>query len=299
MFQMAKLMNLALDRYGTQFLDYLRPRINIPKIDWGAWIYALRAACAGCLALYISFSLNLDGSHWALTTCYIVGSQRQTGSILAKSAARIVGTLVGVVASFTLVNAFAQERVLFICCFAAWLSICAYFSHFQRGQWAYAWVLSGYTTAIVGIPAALAPDQAFTIIASRAENITIGILCMGAVSMIAFPETVSRSLVKLVQATDAELSRLLATCLSLESDFSGRNRAFRKLTANALSIENLRHGFAFEEIGAGFNRTNLGRFLLQCLKVANSASNLGAQLFAVRRLGSRPPYAGLAKPELR
>ena len=116
----------------------------------------MRAACAGCLALYISFSLNLDGSHWALTTCFIVGSERQSGRILAKSAARIVGTLVGVMASFTLVNAFAQERVLFICCFAAWLSICAYFSHYQRGHWAYAWVLSGYTTAIVGVPAASA-----------------------------------------------------------------------------------------------------------------------------------------------
>src|SRR4029077_12291773 len=85
-------------------------------IDHDAWIYALRAACAGCLALYISFSLDLHGSNWALTTCFIVGSERQSGRILAKSAARIVGTLVGVVASFTLVNAFAQERVLFISC---------------------------------------------------------------------------------------------------------------------------------------------------------------------------------------
>jgi uncharacterized membrane protein YccC len=245
-------MKRALERYGTQFLDYFGTRISIPKIDYDAWIYALRAACAGCLALYISFSLNLDGSHWALTTCFIVGSERQSGRILAKSAARIVGTLVGVMTSFTLVNAFAQERVLFICCFAAWLSICTYFSHYQRGHWAYAWVLSGYTTAIVGVPAALAPSHAFSVITSRAENVIIGILCMGAVSMIAFPETVSRSLVKLVQATDAELSRLLSACLSLESDCSGRNRALRKLTANALSIENLSHGFAFEEIGAGF-----------------------------------------------
>ena len=167
----------------------------------------MRAACAGCLALYISFSLDLDGSHWALTTCYIVGAERQSGRILAKSAARTVRTLVGVVASFTLVNAFAT-RVLFICCFAAWLSICAYFSHYQRSHWAYAWVLSGYTPAIVGIPAALAPHQAFTVIISRAENVIIGILCMGAASMIVFPEAVGRSLAKLVEATEAELSRL-------------------------------------------------------------------------------------------
>jgi uncharacterized membrane protein YccC len=72
---------------------------------------------------------------------------------------------------------------------------------------------------------------------------------MGAVSMIVFPETVSRSLIKLVQATDAKLSKFLSACLSLVSDYSGRNRALRKLTANALAIENLRHGFAFEEIG--------------------------------------------------
>jgi len=146
--------------------------------------------------------------------------------------------VVGVVASFTLINAFAQERVLFICCFAAWLSICAYFSHYQRGHWAYAWVLSGYTTAIVGIPAAFAPNQAFSVIMSRAENVIIGIVCMGAVSMIAFPETVSRTLVKLVQATDAELSRLLAACLSLESDFqvgtARRDTALAALHVNSL-----------------------------------------------------------------
>jgi uncharacterized membrane protein YccC len=267
----------------TQIANFFGSRIKIPTIDYDAWIYALRAACAGCLALYISFSLDLHGSNWALTTCFIVGSERQSGRILAKSAARIVGTLVGVMASFTLVNAFAQERVLFICYFAAWLSVCAYFSHYQRGHWAYAWVLSGYTTAIVGIPAALAPNQAFSVIMSRAENVIIGILCMGAVSMIAFPETVSRSLVKLVQATDAELSRLLAACLSLESDYSGQSRGLRKLTANALCIENLRHGFAFEEIGAGFSRTNLRRFLLECLEVASCASNLDVQLVAIRR----------------
>jgi uncharacterized membrane protein YccC len=277
-------MKIAREIYGTQFFAYFRSRLKIPTIDYDAWIYALRAACAGCLALYISFSLNLAGSHWALTTCYIVGSERQSGRILAKSAARIVGTLVGVMASFAMVNPFAHERWLFIFCFAAWLSLCVFFAHYQRGHWAYAWVLSGYTTAIIGVPAALAPDQAFSIIMSRAENVIIGILCMGAVSSIAFPETVSRSLVKLVQAADAELTRLLSACLSLESDYATRNNALKKLTANALAIENLRHGFVFEEIGHGFNRTNLRRFLLECLDLASFAGNLDIQLVAIRRL---------------
>jgi hypothetical protein len=90
--------------------------------------------------------------------------------------------------------------------------------------------------------------------------------------------------ITLVQASDAELSKFLAACLSLESDYAGRNGALIKLAANAQSIENLRHGFAFEEIGAGFNRTNLRRFLLDCLEVASVASNLNIQLVAIRRL---------------
>jgi hypothetical protein len=74
-------------------------RLRIPKIDYSAWGYSLRTACAACLALYISFSLNLDESSWAFTTCYIVGGQRLQGKILAKSLARVVGTLVGAIAS--------------------------------------------------------------------------------------------------------------------------------------------------------------------------------------------------------
>ena len=106
-------------RLGTQ--------LRIPKIGYSAWSYAFRTGCAACLALYISFALNLDESHWAFTTCYIVGGQRLQGKILAKSLARIVGTLVGATVSFVLVNAFAQHGVLFITWFAAWLSLCAFF----------------------------------------------------------------------------------------------------------------------------------------------------------------------------
>jgi uncharacterized membrane protein YccC len=133
------------------------------------------------------------------------------------------------------VNAFAQER-LFIGYFVAWLAVCAFFSHYQRGHWAYAWVLSGYTAAIVGIPAALTPDSAFDVISSRAENVIIGILCMGTVSMIFFPESVRPRLVKLVEATDKELFRMLSTCLDLKRHSSRMSQTLSKLVANAVSI---------------------------------------------------------------
>ena len=274
----------SIERFGRRILGSFRPQIRLPDIDYSTWTYSLRAACATCLAFYISFSLNLDGSHWALTTCYIVGSERESGRILAKSVARIVGTLVGATASFVLVNAFAQEGVLFICWFAVWLSVCVFFSHHERGHWAYAWVLSGYTTAIVGIPAALTPVLAFDIISSRAENIIIGVLCMGTVSMIALPESVRPRLMKLVKATDQQLFQLLSSCLCLECDPSRLGRALKTLTANGVSIEDLRFAFAFEETGTGFSRANLGRFHLECLDVAHSSGSLNLHLLSIRGL---------------
>jgi fusaric acid resistance family protein len=195
---------------GEAISKHFWTQFKTSKIDYNAWSYSLRTGCAACLALYIAFALNLDGCHWAFTTCYIVGAQRLKGKILAKSLARVVGTFVGAIASFVLVNAFAQHGVLFITWFAVWLSLCAIGSHTRRDDWAYAWVLSGYTTAIVGIPAALAPESAFDIISSRAEDILIGILCVAGVGMIASRELVGPRVKKLIASMDKDLSVLLS-----------------------------------------------------------------------------------------
>jgi len=266
----------------------LRSQKKFPQLDYKAWGYALRAACASCLALFISFSLNLDESHWAFTTCYIVGGQRLQGKILATSLARISGTLVGAIASFVLVNAFAQHGVLFITCFATWLSLCAFFSYSRRDDWAYAWVLSGYTTAIVGIPAALEPESAFEIIASRGENILIGILCMGGVGMIASPELVGDHVSKLVRSMDKDLSDVLSICLRLRAAPQELNQAVKKLASNAASIEDLRFGLGLEETGGGLTPANLGPFQLACLELATRALNVEAYFSSARHLPERP-----------
>ena len=83
----------SIERYGRRILASFRPRIRLPDIDYSAWTYSLRAACATCLAFYISFSLNLDGSHWALTTCYIVGSEPRRGDSRIQSCHHAIATI--------------------------------------------------------------------------------------------------------------------------------------------------------------------------------------------------------------
>jgi uncharacterized membrane protein YccC len=122
---------------------------------------------------------------------------------------------------------------------------------------------------------------AFAVISSRAENVIIGILCMGTVSMIFFPESVRPRLVKLVEDTDKGLFRMLSTSLDLKSHSSRMRQTLSKLAANAVSIEDLRHGFAFEETDTGFSRANLGRFHLKSLEVAILSGNLEKHLFSI------------------
>src|SRR6267378_1080299 len=129
---------------------------------WIPSIFAAKTTASGLLALLVAFTFNLDQPQWVLLTVFIV-SQPQSGLVLAKSFYRIVGTLIGAAVALLLVALFAQERVLFLGVLALWIGLCTFSSQYARNFAAYGFVLSGYTAAIVGIPAALEANNAFFI----------------------------------------------------------------------------------------------------------------------------------------
>jgi len=150
------------------------PDTNARRFDIGAgpiahlpMIFAAKTTASGLISLLIAFTFNLDQPQWALLTVFIV-SQPQSGLVLGKSFYRIIGTLVGAVVALLLVALFAQERVLFLGVLALWIGVCTFGSQYARNFAAYSFVLSGYTAAIVGIPAALEANNAFYI-ATRAS----------------------------------------------------------------------------------------------------------------------------------
>jgi uncharacterized membrane protein len=117
--------------------------------------FAVKTTASGLIALLIAFTFNLDHPQWALLTVFIVSQAGQSGPVLAKSFHRVVGTLIGAAVALLLVAFFAQERVLFLGALAVWIGFCTLGSQYARNFAAYAFVLSGYTAAIVGVPGAL------------------------------------------------------------------------------------------------------------------------------------------------
>ena len=138
-------------------------------------IFAAKTTAPGLIALLIAFTFNLDQPQWALLTVFIVSQVQQSGRVLAKSSYRVVGTLIGAAVALLLVAFFAQERVLFLGTLAIWIGLCTFGSQYARNFSAYAFVLSGYTAAIVGVPGALSANDAFYIATARITEICLGI----------------------------------------------------------------------------------------------------------------------------
>ncbi len=74
---------------------------------------------------------------------------------------------------------------------AAWMALCLYLAMLDRTPRAYAFLLAGYTTSLIGFPAVMVPGDVFTIAITRVQEIAIGILAATLVHGLVLPRRVS------------------------------------------------------------------------------------------------------------
>ena len=249
-------------------------------------IFAAKTTASGLIALLIAFTFNLDQPQWALLTVFIV-SQPQSGLVLAKSFYRIIGTLIGAAVALLLVALFAQERVLFLGVLALWIGVCTFGSQYARNFAAYSFVLSGYTAAIVGIPAALEANNAFFIATARVTEICLGIIVAAAVNRIVFPSSLAATLWQSVAAGRRALIDYLA-----EMSDEGRAAKAAPLVSKAIAIENQRASAIFEDRELRDRSSALRLLNLALLRSVAAAQSLGDHLAYLRHAG-RPVGASI------
>src|SRR6266545_2493751 len=168
--------------------------VSVPLRGWlpkkPAWLnhqtavgltFAVKTFAASLLALYIAFWAGLDDPRWAFLTVFVV-SQPDSGLVLAKSFYRILGTIAGVLFTIALVFGLAQYGELFLAAVALWIGLCTFAAGALRNFASYGFLLAGFSVAVVGIPAAVNPDQAFPILLARFTEVILGIVCASLVS---------------------------------------------------------------------------------------------------------------------
>ncbi|MGF6755152.1 FUSC family protein [Paraburkholderia sp. GAS42] len=183
------------------------------RTDGRTWIYMFKAIAAALLALGIAMKLDLPQPRTAMTTVFVV-MQPQSGMVLAKSFYRICGTLVGLIVMLALLGLFSQQPELFIVTTAIWVGICTAGAARNRNFRSYGFVLAGYTAALIGIPASQHPDGAFLSALTRVAEVTVGILCSGAVSALVFPQHAGEQMRTTVRARFSSFVEYISGSLS-------------------------------------------------------------------------------------
>ena len=157
--------------------------------DRQAWLYSLRTFIASVVTLYIALRFDLPRPYWAMATVYIV-SQPTLGPTRAKGIYRVVGTVVAGVATLVMLPNLAETPLLLSAAMSIWLALCLFMALLNRGPAGYAFLLAGYTTAFIGLPAVVDPESIFDTVIARSEEIILGTVMAVLFSSLVFPNSV-------------------------------------------------------------------------------------------------------------
>ncbi len=144
-------------------------------------------------ALYIAFASDLERPYWAMFTVFIV-AKPITGAVRSKAVFRFLGTVIGASIALLLVPPMVQAPVLLCLAIGLWVGLCVYLSLQDRRPRSYAFLLAGYTAAIIGFSVVSTPEGVFDTCVSRVEEISVGLICAAVAHSVFFPQNVLQEL---------------------------------------------------------------------------------------------------------
>jgi uncharacterized membrane protein YccC len=220
--------------------------LRMPRLD--EWAFSLRSFAAAMLALYIAFSLDLPRPYWAMGTVYIV-SQTFSGAMRAKALWRLVGTIGGgIFAILTLPN-LVDAPLLLSLVMSGWIGLCLAASLFDPTQRSYAFMLSGYTAAMIAFPIVDSPGTVFDTAIYRMIEIGLGILCAYLMHGVLFPSHGTPRLLAGTRKWLADLAHYGADSLTAPHDPARFSADRRRIARDSASLAALFQQARYEARG--------------------------------------------------
>jgi len=173
-------------------------RLNAKTI---AFTVANTAAVLG--ALFIAFANDLERPYWAMFTVFVV-AKPIAGAVRSKAAFRFLGTIAGASIALLVVPPLVQTPTFLCLVISSWIGFCIYLSLLDRRPRSYAFMLAGYTAAIVGFAVVNTPESIFDTSVARVEEIAVGLVCAAVAHSVFFPRNI---LDELTQRIDRTLRR--------------------------------------------------------------------------------------------
>jgi len=237
------------------------------------WLFVAKTLIAFFLAGWIAMRFALPAPSTAMLTTVIVAN-RQSGMVLAKSFYRAIGTLAGAAAAITIVASFPQQRDLFLLALSLWIGVCAGGATLYRNFKSYAFVLGGYTAAIVAVPVIDNPPGVFDSSWARISEVLLGLAVSGVVNDVVFP---SRMRDVLRRAAREQFSHFVAFVRDSTRGNVAREameNAHLRFVRAAVTFEDLRSSVIFEDAEARARSGHLRLFNQRFMAASTSFQSL-------------------------
>jgi uncharacterized membrane protein YccC len=215
----------------------------------GVWLFVFKTLLAFYLTGWLAMRFALPQPSTAMLTTIIVAN-RQSGMVLAKSFYRGIGTLAGAVAALVIVGLFPQQRELFLLALSLWIGLCAGGATLHRNFKSYAFVLAGYTAAIVAVPVINNPPGVFASAVARLSEVMLALLVSGVISDTVFPSRVRDLLRRTARAQFAHFIQFVQGSTGGKIARDAMENAHLRFVRDAVAFEDLRSSVIFEDAEA-------------------------------------------------
>lgn len=185
---------------------------EIPRFSADEMIFSSKCFAAAMLAGYLASLAGQPRPFWALMTAYVVANPL-AGMVRSKAMYRFCGTLLGSAAAVFLIPLLSNSPELLSLAMALWVGGCLYIALHDRTPRSYAFMLAGYTAALIGFPSVNAPQNIFDTASARVEEIGFGILAASLVHSIVFPTGLSKTVLSLLDRTVRDTRRWMRDLL--------------------------------------------------------------------------------------
>jgi uncharacterized membrane protein YccC len=255
------------------------------------WAFALANTAAVLTALAIAFSQNFERPYWAMFTVFIL-AKPVSGIVRSKGVFRFAGTLAGAAITLFLVPPLVQSPVLLCGAISGWVGLCLYTSLRDRTARSYAFMLAGYTAAIIGFSVVNAPETVFATCVSRLEEITLGIVCGAVAHSIFFPQDIATAIRERVDHTINSAAAYISSALAAAGSARAEEQVATERLAVALTAIHILHKHIAYETSNVYRITGAMRALLDRVAV------LPAHLTRIERAHAALIGQGLLQSEL-
>jgi uncharacterized membrane protein YccC len=261
----------------TVVLDTLRD-------EAGVWLFVFKTLLAFYLTGWLAMRFSLAQPSTAMLTVIIVAN-RQSGMVLAKSFYRAIGTLAGAVAAFFIVGLFPQQRELFLLSLSLWIGLCAGGATLYRNFKSYAFVLAGYTAAIVAVPVINHPPAVFDSAVARISEVLLALMVSGAVNDVVLPSRMRDVLRRTARAQFAHFISFVQGSTGGSIAREAMENAHLRFVRDAVTLEDLRSSVIFEDAEARARSGHLQLFNQRFMAASTSFQSLHHLINRLQRNG--------------